>query len=377
VFCESCIVLLASATSTAVNYRIEVAQELSPSHPNMALDCEVLVVGAGPVGLLTTLLVAKAGVNVILVDALPDIDDSPRAMAYGPPAVVELERAGIAADAREVGMDPDAYDHRLRWITIDNKLIAQFQHEDKIPDSFDPVLCGQFQLAKIIQRHLERYPCAKVSNQDWSSSKLSRLAYLTSEISTDDVQILFSHKVTDIKQDEDSITATLETEEGNKQLTAKYLAGTDGGKSSVRKILDLGYEGFTLPQWLVACNVRYPFQEYGFARGQFIVHPEHFCMVGRINPQGLFRVSYNEKENMSREEVLANVHNKFEAIFPGPKPLSKDAYHIEMVSPYRIHQRTANSYRKGRAFLAGDAAHACSPFGGEYTYASIWSGIKG
>ena len=68
------------------------------------VDCEILVVGAGPVGLLTTLLIAKAGINAILIDALPDIDDSPRAMAYGPPAVVELERAGIAADARKIGM---------------------------------------------------------------------------------------------------------------------------------------------------------------------------------------------------------------------------------------------------------------------------------
>jgi 2-polyprenyl-6-methoxyphenol hydroxylase-like FAD-dependent oxidoreductase len=168
----------------------------------------------------------------------------------------------------------------------------------------------------------------------------------------------------DIKEKADSITASLETPEGPKELTAKYLVGADGGKSTVRKILDLGYEGFTLPQWLVACNVRYPFRDYGFQRGQFIVHPQHFCMVGKIDPSGLFRVSYNEQEHLSREEVLANVHNKFNAIFPGEKPLSKDAYQIEMISPYRIHQRSAKSYRKGRAFLAGDAAHACSPFGG-------------
>ena len=52
-------------------------------------------------------------------------------MAYGAPAVVELERAGIAAEARKIGMEPSDYDFRLRWITIDNKTIAQFQPEDK------------------------------------------------------------------------------------------------------------------------------------------------------------------------------------------------------------------------------------------------------
>ncbi|KAL6243224.1 hypothetical protein RBB50_009775 [Rhinocladiella similis] len=301
------------------------------------VDCEVLVVGAGPVGLITSLLLAKAGISVTLAEGLPDIDNSPRAMAYGAAAVLELERAGIAPDARKAGMEPSDYDHRLRWITIENKLVAEFQPEDKPAGSPAPVLCGQYTLARIIQEHLSRYPSAKV---------------------------LFNRKCVDIEQDADSITATLETPEGNKHIKAKYLVGSDGGRSSVRKILDLGYEGFTLPQWLVACNVRYPFREYGFARGQFIIHPEHFCMVGKIDPTGLYRVSYNEQEHLTKEEVLANVHNKFEAIFPGPKPLSKDAYRIEMISPYRLHQRSATSYRKGRALLAGDAAHACSPFGG-------------
>jgi len=156
-----------------------------------------------------------------------------------------------------------------------------------------------------------------------------------------------------------------------KEVAAKYLVGADGGRSSVRRVLDLGYEGFTLPQWLVACNIRYPFREHGFVRGQFIIHPEHFCLIAKIDPTGLFRVSYNEREDMTKEEALANVHNKFNAIFPGPKPLARDAYKIENISPYRIHQRSATSYRKGRSLLAGDAAHACSPFGGRESILSI------
>lgn len=172
----------------------------------------------------------------------------------------------------------------------------------------------------------------------------------------------------DIKESEDGVTVFAETDGKVKEFKAKYLVGSDGGRSSVRRILDLGYEGFTLPQWLVACNVRYPFQKHGFERGQFIIHPEHFCLIAKIDPTGLFRVSYNEKEHMSKEEVLANVHNKFEAMFPGPKPLPKDAYKIENISPYRIHQRSATSYRKGRSLLAGDAAHACSPFGGKKAF---------
>lgn len=126
------------------------------------MDCEVLVVGAGPVGLLAMLLLAKAGINVVLVEALPDVDNSPRAMAYGPAAVIELERAGVAADARSVGMDLEDHNLCFRWITIANQLIGEFRPEDKIPGSFDPVICGQYQLAKILKRHASEYPNAKV-----------------------------------------------------------------------------------------------------------------------------------------------------------------------------------------------------------------------
>lgn len=131
-------------------------------------DCEVLVVGAGPVGLLTTLFLAKAGVNVILIEGLPDVDESPRAMSYGPAAVIELERAGIAADARAVGMDKTDYDHRLRWITVDNKLIGEFKQEDRLPGSFDPIICGQYALAKIMKKHVNECQNAKVSLTHWN-----------------------------------------------------------------------------------------------------------------------------------------------------------------------------------------------------------------
>jgi 2-polyprenyl-6-methoxyphenol hydroxylase-like FAD-dependent oxidoreductase len=174
-----------------------------------------------------------------------------------------------------------------------------------------------------------------------------------------------------MRETADGVIATVETPNGQKEISANYLAGCDGGRSTVRKLLELTYDGFTLPQWLVACNVRYPFQDHGFVRAQFIVHPEHFCLIGKIDPSGLWRVSYNEKEDLTREEVLANVHQKFQALFPGPRPLKEDAYEIEMISPYRIHQRSAPSYRKGRALLAGDAAHACSPFGGKIPVESL------
>lgn len=129
---------------------------------SLKTDTEVLVVGAGPVGLLTMLFLAQAGIKVTLIEALPDVDNSPRAMAYGPSAVIELERAGVAQEARDVGMEARDYPFRLRWITVDHKVLAEFTPEDKIPGSFDGVVCGQYDLAKILKQHASRYENAQV-----------------------------------------------------------------------------------------------------------------------------------------------------------------------------------------------------------------------
>jgi hypothetical protein len=69
----------------------------------MMAPISVLIVGAGPVGLLTTLRLAQVGIEVKCVEALAAIDDSPRAMAYQPVATKELDRAGILDDIRKRG----------------------------------------------------------------------------------------------------------------------------------------------------------------------------------------------------------------------------------------------------------------------------------
>ena len=213
-------------------------------------DSEVVIVGAGPVGLIIALMIAKAGISVTLVEQFGEIIQSPRAMAYGPAAVVELERAGVAAECREIGMEPADYDFVLRWITIDNKLVADLSSD--LMEGYPPVLCGQHHVAAVILKHLQVYKHAKV---------------------------LWNHKVVGIEQDKDTVTAICETPDGESKITGQYLVGADGARSSVRKLIGCTFDGFTYDKMVVATNVYYPFRENGFAAGQFIIHPEHFAMV--------------------------------------------------------------------------------------------------
>jgi 2-polyprenyl-6-methoxyphenol hydroxylase-like FAD-dependent oxidoreductase len=215
-------------------------------------DIEVVIVGAGPVGLIIALMVAKAGIKCTLLETCSEIIQSPRAIAYGPAAVQELERAGVAEECRKIGMEPSDFEFTLRWITLDNKLVADLPCN--LVEGYPPVLCGQHQVAGVILKHLQKFENAKV---------------------------LWNHKVVGIEQNDDSVTAICETnlENGEVRVTGKYLVGADGARSTVRKLIGCKFDGFTYDKMVVATNVYYPFRENGFATGQFIIHPEHFAMV--------------------------------------------------------------------------------------------------
>jgi 2-polyprenyl-6-methoxyphenol hydroxylase-like FAD-dependent oxidoreductase len=213
-------------------------------------DTEIVIVGAGPVGLITALMIARAGIKCILLETFGEIIQSPRAVAYGPAAVVELERAGVAQECREIGMEPTDFNFTLRWITLDNKLVADLP--SRLMEGYPPIICGQHQVAGVILKHLQRFENAKV---------------------------LWNHKVVGIEQDGEGVTAICETTGGEVRITGDYLVGADGARSSVRMLIGCTFDGFTYDKMVVATNVFYPFQENGFAAGQFIIHPEHFAMV--------------------------------------------------------------------------------------------------
>lgn len=102
-------------------------------------------------------------------------------------------------------------------------------------------------------------------------------------------------------------------------------------------------------------QVRYPFDAHGYTDANFIIDREHGHMCARINKGGLWRVTYIEEPNLTMEECVSRLPAKFQKILPGnPNP---SQFKVEHMSPYRIHQRAAPSFRLGRFLLAGDAAH--------------------
>lgn len=99
----------------------------------------------------------------------------------------------------------------------------------------------------------------------------------------------------------------------------------------------------------------YDFYKFGYEDANFIIDPEHWYMAARITRDGMWRVSYGVPASLTKEELLEQRDEKWRNMLPGnPSP---EDYRITNFSPYKVHQRLAESMRVGPFVLAADAAH--------------------
>jgi 3-(3-hydroxy-phenyl)propionate hydroxylase len=289
-------------------------------------DNDVIIVGAGPVGLIAALGLAQRGVGVTVLDASDDILDEPRGMTYHWAVLAGLERLGVLADATEMGYlkhDWSAQVFRTgERISMDIGLL-----KDDVRHPYSLVL-GQDALGGVVKTHLERLPNAR---------------------------ILWGHAVTAFEQDDTGVSVHVECGEGVKDLRAKWLVGADGARSIVRRQLGLRFEGMTWGERFVATNCRGAYEDH-FVSG-YLIDPQYGAVIHQITLDGLWRHTYSESLDLPEEGIEARMAHHFRTVIP------HEDFNHEMLlwRHYRMHQRSAETYRVGRILLAGDAAHVTNP----------------
>lgn len=293
---------------------------------------QVVVVGAGPVGFLTALGLARQGIEVAVLDAELQVNTSPRAAVYYHTTLSILKKLGLLEDAEAIG-EPST-EFNMRWLETGEIMRSDMR------DALDPgqeidhnLHFGQHILAELVMEHLARLP---------------------------HTQVLWNHRVTALAQDAEGVTLTVETADGPVDMGCDWAIGTDGARSTMRGLMGLTFDGFTWPDRFVATNIEYPFLECGFANANMVVDPVNWAVVGRLGRENLWRLTYGEDASLDEATILERLPERFAAILPDPSL----PYRIDNFSPYRVHQRCAPAFRVGRALLAGDAAHACNPCGG-------------
>lgn len=190
----------------------------------------VVIVGAGPAGLLLALLLSKHGIPVTILEMSHQLDQQPRAAHYGPPAMPDLERAGVLDELRTKGISIET----MTWRNYeDHSYIAGFD-------------------AQIL---------SDVDGNDWRivSYPLQDLDQLMLDhfVEKYNGDVKWLHKVLGVGQDDEKAWVDVQTPDGRKRIEADYVVGCDGANSQVRKSLfGNEYPGFTWDAQIIATDVR-------------------------------------------------------------------------------------------------------------------------
>jgi 3-(3-hydroxy-phenyl)propionate hydroxylase len=309
----------------------------------------VLVVGAGPVGMVTALAMAQRGMRVTILEAEETYDDKPRAATTHASTLDMMDSLGIGAEVVRQGLISERFQH---WDRVSGELIAAFDFAVLKGETNHPyaVQCESHKTVNICAAQLANYP---------------------------DAQLLRRHEVIAVGQDGDRVWADCETPDGPCRFTADYLVGTDGARSIVRRLCDIDFAGYTFAERFVGLTTPFDFEaKFGYSNRNYFADPDRFVLLFKVSGndfKGLWRVISKDGTDDPDDIVLsaAKLQERVQYFWPKDTP-----YDIHYRGLYKFHQRVAAQFSKGRMFLAGDAAHVNNPMGGLGMNSGIHDGME-
>src|SRR5262245_36775382 len=298
----------------------------------------VLIAGAGPVGLTAANVLADAGVPVTVLEAEPRLPENLRASTFQPPTLDMLASLDCARPLMEMGRVAPRLQYRDRsgWV-------AEFDFGVIAGETDHPfrVQCEQFKLNQVLAERVAQK-----------------------------ARIQFASEVTDVRQDSNCVMVTVNN---TKQLTAQWLIGADGGRSRVREALGIRLEGFTWLERFLVASTPFDFAAVlpNLCDVSYFADPEEWFFLLRV--PGVWRAMFPVRQEEKDEEAMSeeSIQRRLQRVHP----LSSD-YEVRHRTLYSVHQRVAETYRKGRCFLAGDAAHLNNPLGGMGMNGGIHDGFS-
>ncbi len=287
---------------------------------------DVLIVGAGPVGLTLANELARYGVAFRLVDKAPEPSTTSKALAIHARTLEMLHDMGLAETFVKQGLRVGA----INMYAGKKRL----QHVDitEVDSPYNFVL-------NIPQNETEALLIDALAQRGQAVERECELLGFT--------------------QDESGVQASLRSSAGEEQLTTQYIVGCDGGHSRVRKQLDLPFVGEAYDEHFVLADIHVDWE---------LPVDELYLF---LSPDGMF-LMFPMKN--SRFRIVATVDGKtepeldqayFERLLVERDIPTARLYDPVWFSHFKIHHRKVPRYRVGRGFLAGDAAHIHSPMGGQ------------
>jgi 3-(3-hydroxy-phenyl)propionate hydroxylase len=199
----------------------------------MQIGQHVIIVGAGPVGLVTANLLVDAGVAVSLVETCADLPRDLRASTFHPPTLDMLERFGVVAPMIEQGLICPTWQFRDRTEGV----VATFELARLSPDTNHPyrLQCEQWRLGELLYARLENNPLATIR---------------------------LGQKAIGARQKADGVELDVRLPDGRSMtISGTFLVGADGIGSIVRRAIGALFDGITIPELFLSLSTTWDFRE--------------------------------------------------------------------------------------------------------------------
>lgn len=304
----------------------------------MPHDCEVIVVGGGPVGVLALALLGHAGIRAVGVERQPEMWSQARAVHFDGETMRSLQAIGLAED-----------------VALRSKPMRDFRMENEVGETLITQPTGQW------------------GSQAWHDEVLFHQpeidALLRAEVSRlPGVELRCGVTLVGIEEDDDGVRCLVRTQDGaDEVLTARWVIACDGAHSTVRHALDVACENLgTDDPWLVVDG---RLSGAASIEGDMVFLGRHTRPALWVNlPRDHVRMEFKLMPGDDREEIVTD-----EAIARISRGvLTPETFQPERKAIYTFRARVATAWRVGSVFLAGDAAHQAPPLFGQ----GLCSGLR-
>lgn len=293
----------------------------------MPTDTDVLIIGAGPVGLFLANECARRGMRFRIIEAQSEQSQHSKALAIFPRTLEVFDMAGLAAPFMEVA-------NRVTWVAVAS-------HER--------------QLARLqFTPEGTPYPYVAMVPQDVTERLLADALKQKGGV------IEYDTTCVNLEQQRDSVTVTAESKGQQISISATYVVGCDGAHSIVRHRLNLSFEGGAYDSTYMLADVD---------TNASLPGDEMQLCPSALGPVAIFPMSATRRRVVA---MMASTPSEdapsletVRKVLAERAPAGLEARNVRWGSYFRIHHRQVEQMRVGRVFVAGDAAHIHSPFGGQ------------
>jgi 3-(3-hydroxy-phenyl)propionate hydroxylase len=287
---------------------------------NQEIDVDVVVVGAGPVGLTLANILGLQGVRTVVVEERTTLIDYPRGVGLDDEALRTFQAIGLVDRI----LPHTVPNQILRFVDAKRRVLAEMAPADarfgwpKRNGFVQPLVDAE------LLGGLDRF---------------------------DHVDVWWGRPMTSCTETGEAVTVELEGDAGSAKLRARYLVGCDGGRSATRRLMGVSFEGTTSPtRWLVVDIANDPL---GHPNSEVGADPQRpYASISIAHGIRRFEFMIHADETDEQAEDPAFLTRMLASFVPHPDRVDVIRHRI-----YTHHSRIAGAFRRGRLLLAGDAAH--------------------